>query len=113
MKKRIFDMLKDKYEFVEKLNNAYAGQGSITKVEYIVLDRNSGDDEDYDPYEEYVCVEFIGGAKCVRNVYATSELSIAQEISKLLFGGYYDEVRYFDELCSKYIKVYFTKKGGE
>lgn len=80
--------MENKKEFVEKVSQAIVGHvPSIEKVEYEKYHR-----ADKNWTQEYIVVYFNGGAISVRNVSATSCGAIFQEIGKLLFGGYYQEV---------------------
>lgn len=80
--------MENKKQFVEAISQAIVGHvPSIEKVEYEKYHR-----ADKNWTQEYVVVHFTGGAISVRNVSATSCGAIFQEIGKLLFGGYYQEV---------------------
>lgn len=81
--------MENKKEFVEKVSEAIVGNvPSIEKVEYEKYYR-----ADKDWTQEYIVVYFKDGAISVRNVNITSCGTIFREIGKLLFGGYYEEVR--------------------
>ena len=79
-----------KKEFVEEVSQAIVGNvPSIEKVEYEKYHR-----ADKDWTQEYIVVHYTGGAIGVRSVNGTSCGAIFQEIGKLLFGGYYKELKY-------------------
>lgn len=81
--------MENKKGFVEKVSQAIVGNvPSIEKVEYEKYHR-----ADKDWTQEYIVVYFKGGAISVRNVNITSCGTIFQEIGKLLFGGYYEELK--------------------
>lgn len=80
--------MENKKEFVEKVSQAIVGNvPSIVKVEYEKYYRM-----DKGWTQEYIVIYFKGGAISVRNVNVTSCGAIFQEIGRLLFGGYYQEV---------------------
>lgn len=86
--------------FVERVSFAIAGQGrlSVQKVEYEVWDyKNSQEDFSY---TEVLKITFNGGAYLIRNVTGDSEGMIFQEIGNYIFGGYYDEVRWYQEMTA-------------
>ena len=80
--------MENKKQFVEAISQAIVGNvPSIEKVEYEKYHR-----ADKNWTQEYIVVYYTGGAIGVRSVSATSCGAIFQEIGKLLFGGYYQEV---------------------
>ena len=81
--------MENKKEFVEKVSQAIVGNvPSIVKVKYEKYHR-----ADKDWTQEYIVIYFKGGAISVRSVNITSCGAIFQEIGRLLFGGYYQEVK--------------------
>lgn len=51
--------------------------------------------------QEFIVVKFKGGALSVRNASANSLVANLREVSKLLNGGYYNEVPYYTKLKEK------------
>lgn len=81
--------MENKKQFVENISQAIVGHVSaIEKVEY---EKYYQKDKGW--VKEYVVVYYTGGAISVRTVDATSCGGIFQEIGKLLFGGYYEELK--------------------
>ena len=81
--------MENKKEFVEKVSQAIVGNvPSIKKVEYEKYRR-----ADKNWTQEYIVVYYTGGSIGVRTVNGTSCGAIFQEIGKLLFGGYYEELK--------------------
>lgn len=80
--------MENKKEFVEAISQALVKHvRSIEKVEYEKYHR-----ADKNWTQEYVVVYYTGGAISVRTVNITSCGAIFQEIGKLLFDGYYEEL---------------------
>lgn len=81
--------MENKKQFVENISKALVGAPgiSIEKVDYEKYQSEEG------WTQEYVVVYYKGGSIACRNVNATSCGAIYQEIGKMIFGGYYEEVR--------------------
>lgn len=80
--------MENKKEFVEAISQALVKHvRSIAKVEYEKYYRM-----DKGWTQEYIVVYYDGGAISVRSVNITSCGAIFQEIGKLLFDGYYEEL---------------------
>lgn len=91
--------LKGKRDFVAKINDAFAirpAGSSVASVEYEVYHKKINDVMDY--YQEYLVVTFSGGAISVRVANGNSNTANFREIGKLIDGGYYSEVRDYNEL---------------
>lgn len=93
-------MYKGKKLFVETVSKAFeepALYSNVKKVAYEVYSKyNSEFDVTY--YAEFIVVTFTSDAKSVRNVSGTSNNGIFVEIGKLINGGYYDEVPYYEQV---------------
>lgn len=85
--------LQDKISFVERLNFGFAGlkmkYTTVSKIDYDVF---AVDDRLY----EAVVVQYIGGGKAVANCAGNSMSAIFRAIGKLLDGGYYDELAWYN-----------------
>lgn len=81
-------IIPNKVRFVNDLNKVIPTyKTGIEKIEYRVFKSNSG------YYQEYLVVTYEGGAIGVRNCNGNSFTSIFEELTKMLDGGYYDEVQ--------------------
>lgn len=82
--------MENKKAFVDGISQVLVGAPglSIEKVEYEKYEKPSTGWT-----QEYVVVHYNGGAIACRCVNADSCGAIYQEIGKMLFGGYYDEVK--------------------
>lgn len=87
--------LNDKQEFVKEISKTFQRFGryhSVEKIYYDVFEAN-------DCLEEYVVVQFVGGAIAVANSAANSLTAITRLIGKLIDGGYYEEERVYNLKC--------------
>lgn len=74
-------------------------QSNVTKVDYEVYSNyNVVWDETY--YTEFVVVHFVGGGKSVRTISGNSNNTNFIEVGKLINGGYYDELDYYNKVKS-------------
>lgn len=81
------ESLKKKINFVKDLNAATVKvQRNVVKVSYEVYEHASYGTQ------EYLVVEYNGGAFSARNCNGNSCSAVFEELSKLLEHGYYDEV---------------------
>ena len=86
--------LLEKKLFVDKLSVALSGNcGQVIDVRYEAYES----DNDSEP-QEFVIITFRGGAISVRNVHMNSHSAILRELGRLVDGGYYDEVNYYNKL---------------
>ena len=91
------EMYKNKKLFVDSISKVFeikSLQSNVTKIEYEVLTKQIN--EDVTAYYEFVIVTLTSGSKCIRSVSGTSNNGIFQELGKLINGGYYDEVDYYN-----------------
>lgn len=80
--------LLNKVNFIKDLSKVITTYKSgIEKLEYQVFKHKNG------YHQEYLVVTYDGGAIGVRNCNGNSITAIFEEVSKLLDGGYYSEVR--------------------
>lgn len=91
--KEVKQILDEKVAFMEKINEA------------IKVDRNSIDNVKLDVFKhpkygtlEYLVITFKGGAISVRNCRGNSNLANLEQFTQMCFGGYYSEVRRYEEL---------------
>jgi hypothetical protein len=95
-------MYKGKKLFVETVSKAFEEPtlySNVKKVEYEVYSRyNPEFDTTY--YAEFIVVTFTSDAKSVRTVTGTSNNGIFVEIGKLINGGYYEELDYYNKVVS-------------
>ena len=91
-------MFKSKKAFINDINKAFENRTSktgVVKVDYEVY--RKGETEDA-LFIEYLVVTFAGGAKSVRLANGNSSLANFTELGKLVMGGYYTEVRDYENL---------------
>lgn len=96
------EMYKGKKVFINYLSKAFEMRPSglsVEKVDYEVWVKEVNPDTTY--VAEYLIVTFDGGGKSVRNVIGNSNLSNLAELSKLVNGGYYDEVKAYMSLSDR------------
>lgn len=80
--------------FVDKLSYAISNNcGQVINIRY-----EAYESEDSDEPQEFIVITFKGGAISVRNVHMNSHSAILREIGRLVDGGYYDEVDYYNKL---------------
>ena len=86
--------LKTKKEFVEELGKTVSKvQKNVDSMEYVILYNKL-----YECYTEYLVIKYVGGAKTVRCCTGDSCSAIFEEVAKYLNNGYYDEVKYLEDL---------------
>jgi hypothetical protein len=101
-------MYKGKKLFVEGISKVFkikSLNSNVKKVEYEVYSRVSRMDGESIYYSEFIIVTFTSGAISVRNVSGNSNNTIFGEIGKLIDGGYYDEVHYYEKVKESGILV--------
>lgn len=85
--------LGDKIKFVEDLEEVITHHMPITHCFYDIYVNNSLTiDSISDDVYEYLIVEFEGGSYCVASCNGCSKSAILEMLSKLVDGGYYNEV---------------------
>lgn len=90
------DCKKEKIKFVEELNNTLTKYiHNVESIKYEFYNNGNG-------YYEYLVINYKGGAKAVRNCTGNSLSSILNEIVRLIDGGYYDELDYYNSVKEKY-----------
>lgn len=104
-------MYKEKKDFVENISKVFqtGPKGSnVASVKYEVYRK---DTEDTTFFVEYVIVTFFGGGYSVKCVNGNSNTANFRAIGSMLDGGYYDEVRDYQELKNiGYEKVNLTSR---
>lgn len=82
--------MEKKVNFVKELSEAIIKvQENVTGIEYRIYQNIEPGHEDW--AEEYLIINYRGGARTVRNCYGNSCYAILEEISKYLEHGYYNE----------------------
>lgn len=102
--KEKFEMYKSKESFIAYIDRAFKAHpenSSIAKVEYEVFEKELNDDK---YFQEFIVVTFNGGARSVRNANCNSNMANLVELGKLVKGGYYDEVEYYNSLTKNGFK---------
>ena len=96
--KRLASLIAKK-NFVDRVAYAICGQPriAIEKLTYEVW----VDVDNNDNYFEIIKIIYNGGAMTIRTVLGDSESAIFEEVAKLIYGGYYDEVRSYRELTTE------------
>lgn len=81
--------------FVSKISDSLVGfQTNIIEVRYEIYKHKDG------YKQEYLVVEYSGGAKTVRNCNGNSYSAIFEELSKYLDHGYYDENEDYNKIIN-------------
>ena len=91
-------MYREKNTFIENLNKAfqtYPKGSTVASVKYEVYRK---DTKDTTYFVEYIVVTFFGGAISVHTVNGNSNNANFRTIGSMIDGGYYDEVRDYEEL---------------
>ena len=85
--------VENKIKFVRGLSNTIqAYQENIESVEYHVFQHTG-----HNWTQEYLVVNYVGGAKSYRNCNGNSFSAVFDELSKLLDSGYYVEERNYND----------------
>jgi hypothetical protein len=94
-------MYQGKKLFIDHVSKVFEDeylQSNVKKVEYEVYERVSKMDGESIYYSEFVVVTFVSGSISVRNISGNSNNASFREIGKLIDGGYYDEVEYYEKV---------------
>ena len=89
-------IIPNKVKFVKDLNKVIPiYKTGIKKIEYKVFKCSHRTDEFGDQvyYQEYLVITYDGGAIGARSCNCDSFTAIFEELTKMLDGGYYDEVQ--------------------
>jgi hypothetical protein len=70
---------------------------NVERVDYEVYSKLSPDGHDT-WYTEFAVVTFVGGGKSVRVISGNSNNTNFREIGKLIDGGYYDELAFYQRV---------------
>jgi hypothetical protein len=93
-------MYKGKKLFIDHVSKVFEDeylQSNVERVDYEVYSKLSPDGHNT-WYTEFAVVTFVGGCKSVRNISGNSNNATFREIGKLIDGGYYDEVEYYERV---------------
>jgi len=83
----------NKVKFVKELNEAVSkNQANVESIEYRVYTHVNG------CIQEYLVINYKGGARTVRNCNGNSTSAIFGEIARYLDSGYYNEVGNLEKL---------------
>lgn len=89
-------MYKSKKAFIDNLSRAFElSSTTVMKVSYEVYQK---DFNGQTFYEELIIVTYYGGSIAVKRVNGNSDSANLRSLAALVDGGYYDEVRYYEEL---------------
>ena len=93
-----------KKAFIAEFNKAL--QTISTSIEKVELEEINYKPEKSDRVftDEYLVVTYKGGAIAVRNCSCNSNLANIEAFTKLMYGGYYDEVAEYRQLKEMEIK---------
>jgi hypothetical protein len=92
-------MYRGKKLFIDHISKVFEDeylQSNVAKVEYEVYCKVIDSETIY--YTEFAVVTFVGGGKSVRVISGNSNNTNFREIGKLIDGGYYDEVEYYEKV---------------
>lgn len=97
------NMFKEKKAFIDALNLVFhvrPKKHSVQSVAYEVYSKVITNEfvTDHTYYQEFLVITFDGGGISVRNVNGNSCTANLREVSKLVDGGYYDEVAFYKSL---------------
>lgn len=95
-----------KQRFINNLNTALTDPvlvPNIREAAYEVYSKQIS--EDTVNYLEFLVVTFVSGAVSVRAVTGNSNNANYEELGKLLNGGYYDEVDFYNSVRANYTVV--------
>ena len=98
-------MYKEKKAFIDAVNKAFQvrpKKHSVESIRYELYKTELKEDGSGTYFKEYIVVTFNGGAISVRTVSGNSDTANFREIGKLIDGGYYQEVEYYEALESVY-----------
>ncbi|MCQ2076742.1 MAG: hypothetical protein MJZ20_06895 [Bacteroidaceae bacterium] len=97
-----------KVDLINRVNNAITGvdftgheRSGIVSCKYEVFY-----EEKYDHFQEYLVVTYFGGAIAARTCNINSHSAILRELSNMLDGGYYDEVKDYQKCAAENVKVF-------
>lgn len=103
-------MYKRKKLFVDELSNVLGTREYRMGIMYVEYELYRKTDDNRDYFVEFVVVTYDGGGEAARCVNGNSHSAIFQELGKLLYGGYYDEMPHYKALAEEgFTKVYFTE----
>ena len=96
-------VFKEKKAFIDALNLVFQvkpRKHSVQSVAYEVYSKAITNEfvTNHTYYQEFLVVTFDGGSISVRNVNGNSCTANLREVSKLVDGGYYDEVEFYKSL---------------
>ena len=63
-------------------------------------------------YQEYLVITFRGGAISCRNININSNMANLREIARMVDGGYYDEVKEYQEIKDSWAHCEFMTDGS-
>lgn len=91
-------MYQAKEQFISAVSKAFenCANSNVQKVSYEVYVRQVDNETTY--YTEFIVVTFVGGGKSVRVASGNSDNANFREIGKLIDGGYYDELDYYERI---------------
>lgn len=94
-------MYKGKKLFIEGVSKVFQNESlmsNVGSIDYVVLTKVI--DEDTTDYREFVIITFTSGAKSIRTITGNSNNTNFREIGNLIDGGYYDEIKYYEDLLT-------------
>ena len=92
-------MYKGKKLFIEGISKVFQNESlksNVESIDYVVLTKVI--DESTTDYREFVIIAFTSGAKSIRTITGNSNNANFREIGNLIDGGYYEEIKYYEEL---------------
>jgi hypothetical protein len=92
------EMYKGKATFIAYINKAFQTSPAGSSVESVKYEVYEKDFSGTTVFSEFLVVTFKGGAKSARNINGNSNMTNIAELGKLVNGGYYDEVEYYETL---------------
>jgi hypothetical protein len=93
-------MYRGKKRFIDHISKVFEDEylmSNVERVDYEVYSKLSPDGHDT-WYTEFAVVTFVGGGKSVRVISGNSNNTNFREIGKLIDGGYYDELEYYEKV---------------
>lgn len=93
------EMYTNKKHFVDGISKVFetlSNTGGVKKISYELYEKDVDETTAY--FYEYIVVHFEGGAKSPINANGNSNAANFRAISRLIDGGYYDEVKYYEDM---------------
>ena len=95
------DMYRHKKLFIEGISKVFENKSlmsNVDSIDYSVLTKVI--DESTTDYREFIIVTFTSGTRSIRTISGNSNNANFKEIGNLIDGGYYEEIKYYEDLLA-------------